>query len=85
MTPALLILAAINGPGLSCGPAPVIAQQLETQYGERLDAWWLTSTGMVVEMWLNPKSGSWTQVWRMPGGTTRCVPQGLSGMAGEAA
>lgn len=53
-----------------CAPAEPIAEYLETEYGEEIAAYGLTSNGAVLEFGVNNQTGTWTLILRR--GDMRC-------------
>lgn len=74
---AALSLAAIPAAGaeLPCGPRPVIAETLATEFGETPVATGVAASGARVEIFA-AASGSWTLVVLMPTGLACVVAAG---------
>jgi len=66
---AFTILAApVAAQNLPCGDHAAIAFNLSERYGERVVFTALDSRGVVVEIWLNGESGSWSALAVSPSG-----------------
>lgn len=70
----LLIPAAAQGQ--PCMPHESFIGLLENQYGERLTGIGLQSTSRLWEIWVSPKTGSWTIFTTRPDGISCLVAVG---------
>lgn len=77
---ALAASVAAQGARPVCGAADAFYATLAEQYGEARAFVGLHPSGAVLELWLNPQSGSWTVLVTQPD-SQACVA--LAGQAGE--
>lgn len=62
--------------GQNCARKEAVVERLTTKYGEKLQAHKLTTDGLVVEMYVNEESGSWTDVLDQANGFACLVAAG---------
>lgn len=63
----------------TCAPKDYLVQQMALMYGESRVFAGLNGSGKMVEIWLNPATGSWTAVIVSPDGTACAVSAGQGG------
>lgn len=62
--------------GASCGDSAALFAGLSDRYGESIQSLGMTDAGVVVQMWANVETGTWTAVVMRPDGIACVVASG---------
>lgn len=75
---ALLIFATQNAhaQAAQCGPRPDVLSALATKYGEARRGIGIAGQNAVVELFVNPSTGTWTIIATSPDGKTCLIASG---------
>lgn len=74
------VITATSATGVSaqssCNPRDVAYQKLDELHGERRWGQGVNGRGTLVELWVNPETGSWSVLWSKPDGPVCIVDVG---------
>lgn len=72
----VVILTTLPAFAAQCGGQDEVAKALADQFGEVVQAQGITADGRLLQVWANPKTGSWTVTMSTPGGILCLVTAG---------
>lgn len=78
LIPAALVAAFFVPAALVCLPHDEMERTLSRDHGETLTAWGAENRGGLLQVFVNPETGSWTMVIVAPNGTACAVGMGES-------
>jgi hypothetical protein len=75
---ATILLWATAASAENCAERARAVQFLETDYGETAQSRGLSAEGLMVEMWANPETGTWTMLVTGPDGVSCIIADGFA-------
>lgn len=76
----LLLLAGPVAAQTNCAPHEIIADRLQSKYGEQPHGVGINASGNLIEIWVSPETGSFTALVSDPNGLSCVASAGHSWM-----